>query len=677
MKKIIMYKVIAISILVLGLIIPNFSLATEQKIEIIDNNLYISLKEILNDIADFEDNTKTITISEEKIREITTLDLSDNKIENIDGLEKFTNLQKLDVSSNNISKIDKNIPSLLEINLSLNYMENLNSEFGIDKLTNLKKLNVSRNQLTDENVFINLPNLEELNIEWNSLNTVNSIKNLTNLKVLNMSLNNIKDLKQFECFNNLTILDLSSNKILNITEKVNMPNLKTLDLSLNDDDSLGSVNLTNEHYLTDITGLSGLASIEKLDLSINGIKNIDVLSKLKNLKNVDLSMNRISEIKEPIVLENLEEMNLSSNKLINIEGLDTIKNSQLYIGEQVITVYVDNINNTTIKLPPIYSQIKNRKMEKTNFYAEVDKVGSGLGNLINPYNTKNWPVKINKDMELEVELNLETAGDRQITIIADTPFGSPFFNVRYIIKYTVPKDKVKEKENIVLVNGVKIDNKQTIQLKVNDTYKFNATVSPETATNKNIIWKTLNEDIVDIDEKGRILAKKAGEATIYVMSEEGAYLDYIVIKVYDDESYLTKEEDGVTYITNILETKNTLAQVAQKFANQKIEARDANGNELSEDSLLGTGSQIDILNDKNEVINSYVVIIYGDTTGDGKINAIDALAIVKNKSGKIPFESKVFTKAGMILSDSEIPTAIDALAIIKHKNGKYQIEQGR
>lgn len=108
---------------------------------------------------------------------------------------------------------------------------------------------------------------------------------------------------------------------------------------------------------------------------------------------------------------------------------------------------------------------------------------------------------------------------------------------------------------------------------------------------------------------------------------------------------------------------------------------------LENDAIFGTGTKVKIGGDGNSQAQrpdgserywaaEFDVVIYGDTTGDGKINAIDALALIKHLNEAIPFTSEVFTEAGSIVcEDGEEPTAVDALAIIKHANGKYQISQ--
>lgn len=106
---------------------------------------------------------------------------------------------------------------------------------------------------------------------------------------------------------------------------------------------------------------------------------------------------------------------------------------------------------------------------------------------------------------------------------------------------------------------------------------------------------------------------------------------------------------------------------------------------LEDDSIFSTGTKVkigenNILKDPSgrHWVAEFNVVIYGDTTGDGKINAIDALALIKDINKKITFSSEIYREAGRIISkSSENPTAVDALAIIKHSNGKYEINQSK
>ena len=119
--------------------------------------------------------------------------------------------------------------------------------------------------------------------------------------------------------------------------------------------------------------------------------------------------------------------------------------------------------------------------------------------------------------------------------------------------------------------------------------------------------------------------------------------------------------------------------------NINVSVYDKNNNLLNNKDLIGTGDIIsieaDIVSDSDDGIfgDKYLctVIYYGDTNGDGIISALDALAVIKNKTGEIPFTDDAYEEAGRVLSSSGTPNAIDALAIIKHANGKKLIDQSK
>lgn len=136
---------------------------------------------------------------------------------------------------------------------------------------------------------------------------------------------------------------------------------------------------------------------------------------------------------------------------------------------------------------------------------------------------------------------------------------------------------------------------------------------------------------------------------------------------------------GKTKVSELLENFNT---------DNGFKVCNSNNEVLEDDAIFGTGTKINLGGDGNTVQTEFPdgsksywaaefnVVIYGDTTGDGKINAIDALALIKHLNEAIPFTSEVFIEAGSIVCEEGAePTAVDALAIIKHANKKQLISQ--
>ena len=66
---------------------------------------------------------------------------------------------------------------------------------------------------------------------------------------------------------------------------------------------------------------------------------------------------------------------------------------------------------------------------------------------------------------------------------------------------------------VVKVESVKIT-KYAESLTVGDTFRFEAVVSPENATDKSIVWESSNKDVMTIDAEGNAVA--VGEGTVYI-----------------------------------------------------------------------------------------------------------------------------------------------------------------
>ncbi len=74
----------------------------------------------------------------------------------------------------------------------------------------------------------------------------------------------------------------------------------------------------------------------------------------------------------------------------------------------------------------------------------------------------------------------------------------------------------------VFVEGIEIT-ENTLEIREGETYTLNATVTPSYATNQRMSWSSSDEDVILVDEKGEIVAKKIGSATITVVSEDGGF----------------------------------------------------------------------------------------------------------------------------------------------------------
>ena len=208
-----------------------------------------------------------------------------------------------------------------------------------------------------------------------------------------------------------------------------------------------------------------------------------------------------------------------------------------------------------------------------------------------------------------------------------------------------------------------------------DTYK------DFTLTNEGINRADVNLD-GHVDDKDRIVLMR-------YLSKWAGY-EKLPIQFARDNSLKFLSYDDNIFINGFDAKKMRVSELVSKFNNGLVVlVSNQDGQRITNtDDFVGTGMTIKIgVKNKEEItdeeaeelagdIGEYTVLLYGDTTGDGKINAIDALALIKDINNKIPFTNEVYRQAGRIItSNNEEPTAVDALAIIKYVNGKYDINQ--
>lgn len=92
---------------------------------------------------------------------------------------------------------------------------------------------------------------------------------------------------------------------------------------------------------------------------------------------------------------------------------------------------------------------------------------------------------------------------------------------------------VIDKENVeteVKVSGVSLDKKE-VTMKVNETLVLKATVNPDNASNKNVIWISSNEKVAKVDKDGKVIALSKGNAVITVKTRDGEFIDTCKVTV--------------------------------------------------------------------------------------------------------------------------------------------------
>ncbi len=148
-----------------------------------------------------------------EMKNIFSLELLDNPVKNLDGLEKLNTLKELTLSEKGISDFSplKNLPVLEQLTLTEMQIADFSA---LQTITSLKWLIVERMALPSFSFLKNLQNLEKLFCESVSIGTVEGLSELSNLKTLNLNYCTGEDVSPvFSFLTGLTSLSLIGTKI--------------------------------------------------------------------------------------------------------------------------------------------------------------------------------------------------------------------------------------------------------------------------------------------------------------------------------------------------------------------------------------------------------------------------------------------------------------------------------
>jgi len=150
------------------------------------------------------------------------------KIDDIKGLKFHTDLKELDLSENRICEIN-GLETLTNLEkLILNRNKYLTKIKNLESLVNLKWLEISSNQITEIKGLETLINLRYLFLNGNQITEIKGLETLVNLKDLTLGDNQISEIKGLKTSKNLGYLDLKRNKLTDKSLTEAMDELKSL-----------------------------------------------------------------------------------------------------------------------------------------------------------------------------------------------------------------------------------------------------------------------------------------------------------------------------------------------------------------------------------------------------------------------------------------------------------------
>jgi uncharacterized protein YjdB len=126
----------------------------------------------------------------------------------------------------------------------------------------------------------------------------------------------------------------------------------------------------------------------------------------------------------------------------------------------------------------------------------------------------------------------------------------------------------------------------TYKLGLNRTYRLTATISGETATNKDVTWRSSNPEVCTVDENGRIRGISLGDATIYCTAADGSGAEdlcevtvcELVKKIDLDITYITLiQGHSYTITAKVSDDNATFKEVIWTSDDEKIAIVNPNG----------------------------------------------------------------------------------------------------
>lgn len=165
----------------------------------------------------------------------------------------------------------------------------------------------------------------ELNLQSREIEKLRGIESFTKLKKLELQNNKISDDSKLAYLTALEELNLANNNLANSYRSIeNLYSLKILDLTKNGIKDLESI----DKLIENIAAKKKKVVLERLILGSNELQDEDitVLSKLTTLTNLDISGNEITDLRPIVTNENIDTLNISKNKISDILPLAQLIN---------------------------------------------------------------------------------------------------------------------------------------------------------------------------------------------------------------------------------------------------------------------------------------------------------------------------------------------------------------
>ena len=418
----------------------------------------------------------------------------------------------------------------------------------------------------------------------------------------------------------------------------------------------------------DLTGISGLNKLEYI--FIDKGKNIDFtdLANIETLTGISINDNdTITDISNlNNIIKNLKYVYGGLNKITNIGDMMNSQNfEELFFDNYMNLEELENDGNIVVL--PQYFKASYEQDSKITAKVYYENIVGNNEEMFYDDEGENIEIKVDQNGNLYIELDKEINENKK--------------EQKRAIKVFIEDGKAAETSCVIYYDVTKELNGIEVETLPKKTEYVEGELFDSTGMVVNKIYSNGDKETINNYEIDLVEGLKTTDNVVTISYTEGnitktAQIDITVNKKEEEKEeklYVTSEKyeilESKKYI-NKINPKTTIKELIENLnSNGNITVINKNGDEVSKNSLIGTGMNIIISNDNEE--KKFEAAVLGDLDGNGKVTATD-LSTINQVILKIVKLTDLELKAAD-LDENEKITATDLSTINNYILGNIKL----
>ena len=361
-----------------------------------------------------------------ELKDLTYLNMTNNQISKIEGLDNKSSLYSLNLTSNRIEKIEglDNLTNLVNLSLTNNRIKDITP---ISKVSTLKYLDLkqnpdidpNRNNYTGEKLEA-LNKIGEILDRGGTINIdVDKLGLFINYKNLDLSSQNLTTLQSLEGLIQLTNLNLNANRLTLEDEKSqeilkSMTNLQNLNLANNQITDITAINSLNNLKILYLGGKNNIVNLVEIEDIISNLNLLTVNTEsLKTITNCDVDKITSLNITVGCPLTEIPDLSkftkLTNLKLIQNPDISNFQNISKILSLQKLSLSANNMHGRMIDFSKL-TNLTELELNNNNLWSE------DLENLKDLKNNSNLTIDLSSNSIIDASALLELNSNTKIDL---------------------------------------------------------------------------------------------------------------------------------------------------------------------------------------------------------------------------------------------------------------------